>query len=87
MFTEWSVFAGETGSIQVDVKKSNYSTYPTFTTVVGGDYPTLSSQIKNRNTGITAWTGLSAGDLYEFTINSNTGVKKVGVFVKVRRTS
>jgi len=86
-FTEWSVFAGETGSIQVDVKKSNYSTYPTFTTVVGGDYPTLSSQIKNRNTGITAWTGLSAGDLYEFTINSNTGVKKVGVFVKVRRTS
>ena len=87
VFTEWSVFAGETGSIQVDVKKSNYSTYPTFTTVVGGDYPTLSSQIKNRNTGITAWTGLSAGDLYEFTINSNTGVKKVGVFVKVRRTS
>lgn len=87
VFTEWSVFAGETGSIQVDVKKSNYSTYPTFSTVVGGDYPTLSSQIKNRNTGITAWTGLSAGDLYEFTINSNTGVKKVGVFVKVRRTS
>lgn len=86
-FTEWSVFAGETGSIQVDVKKSDYSTYPTFSTVVGGDYPTLSSQIKNRNTGITAWTGLSAGDLYEFTINSNTGVKKVGVFLKVRRTS
>ena len=86
-FTEWSVFAGETGSIQVDVKKSDYSTYPTFSTVVGGDYPTLSSQIKNRNTGITAWTGLSAGDLYEFTINSNTGVKKVGVFVKIRRTS
>jgi hypothetical protein len=86
-FTEWSVFAGETGSMQVDVRKSNYNTYPSFTSVVGGDYPTLSSQIKNRNTGITAWTGLSAGDLYEFTINSNTGVKKVGVFVKVRRTS
>lgn len=82
---EWSVFGGQTGSISVDLKKSSYGTYDSFTTFVGGDNPRLVSQIKNQNTGVTAWGGLSAGDLVEYVIDSNTGIQKVGVFVKIRR--
>jgi hypothetical protein len=82
---EWSVFGGQTGSISVDLKKSSYGTYDSFTTFVGGDNPRLVSQIKNQNTGVTAWSGLSAGDLVEYVIDSNTGIQKVGVFVKIRR--
>ena len=84
---EWYVVAGQTGSIQFDVKKSSFTNYPSTTSVVGLDYPSLSGQFKNSNTGITAWTGLSAGDMVDFVINSNTGIQSVGLFVKIRRTS
>jgi hypothetical protein len=43
--------------------------------------------MKDSNTGITAWSGLSAGDIIDFVINSNTGVQSVGLFIKIRRTS
>jgi hypothetical protein len=82
---EWAVFGGQTGSISVDLKKSSYSDYSTFTSFVGGDYPNLTSQTKNQNTGVTAWGGISAGDLVEYVIDTNTGIQKVGVFVKIRR--
>jgi hypothetical protein len=84
---EWYVVAGQTGSIQFDVKKSSFANYPSTASVVGLDYPSLSGQFKNSNTGITAWTGLSAGDMVDFVINSNTGIQSVGLFVKIRRTS
>ena len=84
---EWYVVAGQTGSIQFDVKKSSFANYPSTTSVVGLDYPSLSGQFKNSNTGITAWSGLSAGDMVDFAINSNTGIQSVGLFIKIRRTS
>ena len=84
---EWYVLAGQTGSIEFDVKKSSFASYPSTTSIVGTDNPELISQMKNSNTGITAWSGLSAGDIIDFVINSNTGIKSVGLFIKIRRTS
>lgn len=84
---EWYVLAGQTGSIEFDVKSGSFSAYPTTTTIVGGDYPKLTSQFKNSNTGVTAWSGLTAGDIVDFVINSNTGIESVGLFIKIRRTS
>jgi hypothetical protein len=82
---EWYVVAGQTGSIQFDVKKSSFSNYPSTTTIVGSDYPSLSGQFKASNTGITAWSGMSAGDMIDFVINSNTDIQSVGLFIKIRR--
>ena len=84
---EWYVLAGQTGSIEFDVKSGSFANYPTTTSIVGGDYPKLISQFKNSNTGVTAWSGLTAGDIIDFVINSNTGIKSVGLFLKIRRTS
>jgi len=84
---EWYVIAGQTGSIQFDIKKSSFANYPSTTSIVGSDYPGLSGANKNSNTGITAWSGLSAGDVVDFVINSNTGIQSVGLFIKIRRTS
>lgn len=84
---EWYVLAGQTGSIEFDIKKSSFASYPSTTSIVGTDNPELISQMKNSNTGITAWSGLSAGDIIDFVINSNTGIKSVGLFIKIRRTS
>ena len=84
---EWYVLAGQTGSIEFDIKKSSFASYPSTSSIVGTDNPELISQMKNSNTGITAWAGLSAGDIIDFVINSNTGIKSVGLFIKIRRTS
>jgi len=84
---EWYVLSGQTGSIEFDVKKSSFSSYPSTSSIVGTDNPKLISQMKNLNIGITAWSGLSAGDIIDFVINSNTGIKSVGLFIKIRRTS
>jgi hypothetical protein len=84
---EWYVLAGQTGSIEFDVKSGSFAAYPTTTTIVGGDYPKLTSQFKNSNTGVTAWSGLTGGDIIDFVINSNTGIQSVGLFIKIRRTS
>ena len=82
---EWYVVAGQTGSIQFDVKKSSFANYPSTTTIVGSDYPSLSGQFKASNTGITAWSGMSAGDMIDFVINNNTDIQSVGLFIKIRR--
>jgi hypothetical protein len=84
---EWYVLAGQTGSIEFDVKSGSFVAYPTTTSIVGGDYPKLTSQFKNSNTGVTAWSGLTGGDIIDFVINSNTGIESVGLFIKIRRTS
>jgi len=84
---EWYILAGQTGSIEFDVKSGSFAAYPTTTSIVGGDYPKLNSQSKNLNTGVTAWSGLTAGDIVDFVINSNTGIESVGLFIKIRRTS
>jgi hypothetical protein len=82
---EWYVVAGQTGSVQFDVKKSSFANYPTTSSIVGLDYPGLSGAFKASNTGITAWSGMSAGDMVDFIINSNTGIQSVGLFIKIRR--
>ncbi len=82
---EWYVISGQTGSIEFDIKKSSFANYPSTTSIVGSDYPGLSGAMKDSNTGITAWSGLSAGDMIDFVINSNTGVQSVGLFIKIRR--
>ena len=83
--TEWYVIGGATGTIEFDVKKSSFANYPSTTSIVGSDYPKLTSQFKNSNTGVTAWSGLSGGDIVDFVINSNTDVESVGFFIKIRR--
>jgi hypothetical protein len=83
--TEWYVIGGATGTIEFDVKKSSFANYPSTTSIVGSDYPKLTSQFKNSNTGVTAWSGLSGGDIVDFVINSNTDVESVGLFIKIRR--
>ena len=84
---EWYVIAGQTGSIEFDVKASSFANYPTTNSIVGGNFPGLSGAMKNSNTGITLWGGLTAGDVVDFVINSNTGIQKVGLFIKIRRNA
>ena len=36
-----TIFADQQGDLTLDIKKSNYTTFPTFTSIVGGVYPQM----------------------------------------------
>jgi hypothetical protein len=52
--------------------------------MVGGDYPKLINQSKNSNTGVTSWSTLTAGDVIDFSVDSNANIQTVGLFLKIQ---
>ena len=85
--TGWYVVASSSGTIAWDIKKSTFASYPTTATIISGSSPKLTAQSKNSNISITGWSPLSAGDVIDFHISSNTDITNSGLFLKVRRTS
>ncbi len=81
---EWYIIAGQSGDIEFDIKRSDFSSYPITSSIVGIDNPILNSQIKNSNVSVS-WPTLSAGDVIEFWINSNSGIESVGLFLKISK--
>ena len=82
--SEWTLFADQTGSIVVDVKRATYAGFPTTASIAGSEKPTLSSAQKNQDTSLTTWTtSLTAGDILEFFVDSSTFVLRVTIVLKV----
>lgn len=81
----WYIVANESGSVQIDIKKSTFANYPTNSSICASAKPSLSSQSKNSDTTLTGWTtSISENDVLEFIIDSATTVKKVQFFLKVQ---
>lgn len=84
--TEWTINADIlTTSFSVDVLKASYSQMPTTTSVVGGDFLTLSNSQKNRNQS-ASWTAISAGDFLEFYINAASNASVINITLKGTRS-
>lgn len=65
------IVSSASGSIVVDIKKSTYSDYPTFTSIAASAKPTLSAAVKATDSTLTGWTKtLSAGDRVQALVNS-----------------
>lgn len=87
----WRVFADQSGSVQVDVWRSTYDTFPPVVagTIAGTDKPALVTAQKAESTALTGWQPrLDFGDVLEFNVDSITTVTKVYVdlFVKLLAT-
>ena len=81
----WEIYSPISGNIVVDVKKSNYSDFPTFTSIAGTEKPKLTSQVKNRDITLDTWdTSLSEGDIIEFEVESASIVTQVCLMLKCR---
>ncbi len=82
----WYVHASVTGSMTFDVAKSPFNSYLTTasSSIVASDPPYISNQIRNSN--LTAdWVNLSAGDILEYSINSNAGVTYASLFLLLEK--
>ena len=85
--TSWTIIADQTGDIVVDVKKSDYASYPTTSSIAGSEKPSLSSVQKNRDINLSTWTtSITAGDILEFIVDSAADVEKVSITLEVVRT-
>jgi hypothetical protein len=84
--TGWSIFSDVSGSIVVDIWKSNYAGSPPVIggTITGSEKPTLSSVQKNQDISLSTFTtSLLQGDILAYNVDSATTVQRVTVVLKV----
>ncbi len=85
--TAWTILADQVGSIVVDVKKCTYAGFPTTSSIAGTEKPTLASAQKNQDVSLTSFnTAVTAGDIWEFVIDSSTTVTRVNLTFKIIKT-
>ena len=71
----WTLLSSTVSSISIDIKKSDYNTFPTTTSIVGSATPSITSSQKNTATsvGLTGWTTtITSGDVLEYVVLTNT---------------
>jgi hypothetical protein len=84
--SSWTLLGDVSGSIVITIKKSTYASFPTTTSIVASDKPTLSSAQKATGSSLTGWTTkIDRGDVLEYSVDSAATVTRVTVSLKVRR--
>lgn len=82
----WTILSKTTGSIVVDINKSDYAGFDTLSSIAGTEKPTLSAAKKNQDNDLDTWTAdLEKGDILEFEVDSVTTVDRVTVVLNVER--
>lgn len=82
--SSWTILADQSGSIVVDVKKCTYGGFPTTSTIAGSEKPTLSSAQKNQDVALSSFsTTITAGDIWEFVVDSASTVTRVHLIFKI----
>jgi hypothetical protein len=80
-----TVLCDQEGSVVVDIQKSNYSTFPTFSSILGGSYIQLINQRKYRDDNLTGWsTNLVAGDILTFEVPSASNISRFLISLKLK---
>lgn len=88
IITGWELLSTGTGSVVIDVWKDTYANYPPVLSdsICGLDKPTLTSQLKNNNNNLTAWsTTVSEGDIVAFNVESASIVTQVTLTLKINK--
>jgi hypothetical protein len=79
------ILSDQQGNLTLDIKKSNYSTFPTFTSIVGGVYPQMANSRKVRDDNLTGWdTTLVAGDILTFDVIAVNNINRFLVSLKLK---
>lgn len=88
VITSWTLVADQTGSIQMDVWKSSYASYPPSVagSIVAAAKPAISAGVKASSSTLTGWTtAVSAGDILAFNIDSVSVINRVTLSLSLAR--
>lgn len=81
----WTLVSDTPGNLVVDVKRTTYQNYPSFSSITGTEKPTLSNQAKNKDDGLSTWnTILNAGDILRFEVESCDFIKQFMIAMKLK---
>jgi hypothetical protein len=81
----WKIFSEETGSIRVDILKSDYTSYPAFTSICGASKPQINSGDKAFDDTLVGWdTALRAGDILRFDVDFSINIKRFLISLKLK---
>lgn len=81
----WKIFADTAGDMQINIKKSDYSTYPNFTSICGGNLPTLVGVDKGYDDVMTGWdTAIRAGDILRYEVMYASNITRFLISFKLK---
>jgi hypothetical protein len=79
------ILSDQQGNLILDIKKSNYSTFPTFTSIVGGVYPQMTNSRKIRDDNLVGWnTEIVAGDILTFDVIAVNNITRFLISLKLK---
>jgi hypothetical protein len=79
------ILSDQQGDLIVDIKKSNYTNFPTFTSIVGGVYPQFTNSRKIRDDDLNNWdTSIVAGDILTFDVISVNNINRFLISLKLK---
>jgi hypothetical protein len=81
----WKIFADQTGTLGIDILKSNYTDFPNFVSIAGtGSYPTILNTNKGFDDTLTGWdTAIRAGDILRFEVINSLNIKRFLISLKL----
>lgn len=80
-----TILSDQQGDLTLDIKKSNYSTYPTFSSIVGGVYPQMTNSRKVRDDVLTGWTkSIVSGDILTFDVIAVNNINRFLISLKLK---
>jgi hypothetical protein len=79
----WDMVSNTTGSIQIDLRKAPFTTFPTTTSVTSGNYIGMTNSQKSTDISLSGW-GLtfSENDIYEFYVISAVTMSRTNIVIK-----
>ena len=79
------ILTDQQGDLTLDIKKSNYSDFPTFTSIVGGVYPQMTNSRKVRDDNLNNWdTTIVAGDILTFDVIAVNNINRFLISLKLK---
>lgn len=87
--TGWVMLADPTGSVEVDIWKTPYASFPpsSMDSITASAKPAISSGQSNEDTALVGWTTtIAAGDTLRFNIDSATAVTRVTLALSLKET-
>jgi hypothetical protein len=87
--TEWTLLADVSGSVVIDIWEDTYANYPPTVadSITASAKPTISSSTKGQSSTLTGWSpDIPAGNTLRFNVDSASGVNRVTLSLKVKRT-
>jgi hypothetical protein len=86
--TAATLLANISGSLVVDIWRTPFASFPPVVgnSICGGVYPTLSAAASSKNTTLIGWTtGVNAGDILRYNVNSAATISRFTLSLTVTR--